>query len=552
MNWRRFLAIAAVVVAVAIAGLFAARKTILLHALGVFTDLHHPRAANRPVPWVQGPAQAEAPAAQRPPNIIVILADDLGYNDVSTNGAGIAHLPTPHIDSIARDGVRFERGYSGNAVCSPSRAALMTGRYPSRFGFEYTPTPGNMARVAPMLADPRRQHGIVVHPEVAARIADFDQLGVPPAEVTVAEVLKARGYHTMHIGKWHLGSTPQMRPQAQGFDETLMMESGLYLPLDDPRVVNSRQDFDPIDQFLWPNMRYATSYNGGDWFEPKGYLTDYYTDEAVSAIHANRNRPFFLYLAHWAVHTPLQALKDDYDALAADIPDHRERVYAAMVRALDRSVGRVLQALKDEGLDQNTIVVFTSDNGAPNYIGLPEVNRPFRGWKLTLFEGGVRVPYFAMWPGHIAPGTALAAPVSSLDLLPTFAAAAGATLPAGRAIDGVNLLPYLSGAQAGPPHDTIFWRDGSYRMVIDHGWKLQMAERPKKSWLYHLDADPTEQVNLADKEPARRAELEALLAAHDAQMQEPAWPSFVEMPVLVDKTLDQQEAPDDEFVYWQN
>ena len=447
--------------------------------------------------------------------------------------------------------MRFDRGYAGNAVCSPSRATLLTGRYSSRFGFEYTPTPGNMAKVAPLFADPARARGIVLHPENASNIADFNELGMPPSEITIAKLLRTRGYHTVHIGKWHLGGTPELRPGNQGFDESLYMESGLYLPEDDPQVENSKQDFDPIDRFLWPNMRYATSYNAGNWFEPKGYLTDYYTDEAIHAIHANRNQPFFIFLAHWAVHVPLQASKADYDALA-NIPDHRERVYAAMVRALDRSVGRVVQALKEEGLEDDTLVIFSSDNGAPNYIGLPEVNKPYRGWKLTYFEGGMHVPFVVKWPGHISAGSVYNEAVHSIDVLPTVAASAGAQLPTDRVVDGVNLLPFLSGGNTGAPHDVLFWRDGSYQSVLARGWKLQSAERPKKDWLYHLEVDPTEQVNLADQEPAKLAELKALLTAHDNEMKDPAWPSFIEMPVSIDKTLDQPDSPDDEYVYWQN
>ena len=276
-----------------------------------------------------GPATAETPTAQRPPNIIVILADDLGINDVSTHGGGHGALgvPTPAIDSLARDGVRFDHGYAAAAVCTVSRAALLTGRYPWRFGVEFTPTPGAMAQVAGALyGDVQRLHPTTVDTGLAGQVKDFNELGMPASEITVAELLKARGYHTVHIGKWHLGSTPTMRPNNQGFDESLFMESGLYLPVDDPRVVNSRQDFDPIDAFLWPNMRFGVSYNGGTWFEPGRYLTDYFTDEAVKTIRHNRHRPFFLYLAHWGVHTPLQASKADYDALA-HIADHRQRVY---------------------------------------------------------------------------------------------------------------------------------------------------------------------------------------------------------------------------------
>jgi uncharacterized sulfatase len=554
MNLRKTL-IAGVVVLGGIAGLaYLNRIYLLQYSLGWYTDIRFPREANRPVPWMAGPATAEQPPAQRPPNIIVILADDMGINDVSTHGGGhtAEGVPTPSIDSIARDGVRFDQGYAGSAVCTVSRAALLTGRYPWRFGVEFTPTPGAMGRVAGALyADPDRLYPVVVDKELAGQAKDFNDLGMPASEQTVAELLKPRGYHTIHIGKWHLGSTPEMRPNNQGFDESLFMESGLYLPENDPNVVNSKQDFDPIDKFLWPNMRFGVSYNAGKWFEPSKYLTDYFTDEAVTAIKRNKNRPFFMYLAHWGVHTPLQASRADYDALP-NIPDHRRRVYAAMVRSVDRSVGRVLQTLKDEGFDQNTIVIFTSDNGAPGYIGIPDVNKPFRGWKLTLFQGGLRVPYVAKWPGHIAAGTQYQQPVSNIDILPTVVAAAGGKLPADRVIDGVNLLPFLAASAPRQPARALFWRDGPYRTVQDQGWKLIVSERPKKDWLFNLAEDPTEKVNLAAKQPEKLAQMRALLTAHHAQMPPPQWPSFIQLPVLIDKTLDQKQTPEDEYTYWYN
>lgn len=555
MKFRKPLVITAVVLAGLATLAYVNRLYILQYSLGWYTDILHPRAANIPVPWVAGPAQAAQPLAQRPPNIIVILADDLGINDVTTHGGGRAALgvPTPNIDAIAHDGVRFDQGYAGSAVCTVSRAALLTGRYPWRFGVEFTPTPGAMARVAGQLyADKDRLHPVVIDQEKATKSKDFNDLGMPASEQTMAELLKTRGYHNIHIGKWHLGSTPEMRPNNQGFDESLFMESGLYLPQKDPRVVNSKQDFDPIDKFLWPNMRFGVSYNGGQWFEPNKYLTDYFTDEAVTAIKRNKNQPFFMYLAHWGVHTPLQASKEDYDALP-NIPDHRRRVYSAMVRSVDRSVGRVLQTLREEGLEENTIVIFTSDNGAPGYIGLPEVNQPYRGWKLTFFEGGLRVPYVAKWPGHIAAGTQYKAPVSNIDILPTVVAAAGAQLPKDRVIDGVNLLPFLAKAPASvQPDRPLFWRDGAYRAMQESGWKLIVSERPKKSWLFNLREDPTEHNNLADKQPARLAQMTAQLVAHHAGMPPPLWPSFLELAVEIDKTLDKKHLPEDEYTYWEN
>ena len=530
------------------------RIYLLQYSLGWYTDLRYPRDAYKETPWVQGPQTADTPLAQRPPNIIFILADDLGINDVSTHGGGFTAdgVPTPNIDAIAREGVRFDQGYAGSAVCTVSRAALMTGRYPWRFGVEFTPTPGALSRVAAELyTDAKRANPVLIDKVAAGQAKDFNDLGMPPSEITMAEALKARGYHTMHIGKWHLGSTPEMRPGNQGFDESVFMESGLYLPQNDPRVVNSKQEFDPIDKFLWPNMRFGVSYNAGKWFEPNKYLTDYFTDQAVTAIRRNKNQPFFLYLAHWGVHTPLQASKEDYDALA-HIPDHRRRVYAAMVRSVDRSVGRVLQTLKDEGLDQNTLVVFASDNGAPSYIGIPDVNRPYRGWKLTFFEGGLRVPYVAKWPGHIAAGTQYPQPISNIDMMPTLVAAAGGKMPSDRPIDGVNLLPFLGAKPAVQAARTVFWRDGPHRALRHQQWKLISADLPAKDWLFNLAADPTEKVNLAATEPQKLAELKAELAAHHANMPPPLWASFIKMPITIDKTLNQPAAPGDEYTYWSN
>ena len=279
-----------------------------------------------------------------------------------------------------------------------------------------------------------------------------------------------------------------MAPEDQGFDESLLMTSGLYLPEDSPDVVNAKQDFDPIDRFLWAALNFTSSYNGGDSFKPARYLTDYYTDEAVKVIEANRDRPFFLYLAHWAPHTPLQAARGDYEALS-HIELHRERVYAAMIRSLDRGVGRVLDALREQGLEENTLVVFTSDNGGASYIGLPDINKPYRGWKSTFFEGGIRVPYFAKWPARIAPGTIVDDAVHHFDIFATAAAAAGAPLPKDRKVDGVDLLPFVRGEAAGVPHRELFWRSGASRSALVDGWKLNVSDPPGRRWL--LSSGPT-------------------------------------------------------------
>jgi uncharacterized sulfatase len=330
------------------------------------------------------------------------------------------------------------------------------------------------------------------------------------------------------------------------------MESGLYLPQDHPDAVNAKQDFDPIDRFLWPNMRWAVRFEDDrDAFEPNGYLTEAFTDAAVDAIAANRNRPFFLYLAHWAPHVPLQALRADYDALG-HIADHRLRVYAAMVRALDRSVGRVLDALEEHGLADDTLVIFTSDNGGAHYVGLPELNRPYRGWKLTLFEGGTHVPFFMRWPRRIPAGATYTAPVSHLDVFATAAAAADARLPADRSVDGVDLMPFLRGDAQGRPHPTLVWRSGPYQALRDGDWKLQVSDRPPQARLFDLEADPLEHDDLAEQEPARVEAMRRALEVHDREQAAPLWPSVLEAPVPVDKTLADPEAADDAYVYWPN
>lgn len=513
-------------------------------------------AINQPIAWENGPEEAEAPPSERPPNIVFILADDLGINDISTFGGGIAggRVPTPNIDRLAAEGMIFSQAYSGTATCAPSRAMLMTGRYPTRTGFEFTPTPDGMGRILNLFADPERSGlpPLDWNREVAEDAPAYEEQGLPGSEVTIAEVLRDADYHTVHIGKWHLGRASEFSPNSQGFDESLLMASGLYLPEDHPDVVNARVDFDPIDIFLWARMQFAASFNGGDWFEPAGYLTDYWTDEAINVIRANRNRPFFLYLAHWGVHTPLQATREDFDAVG-DIEPHRARVYAAMIRSLDRSVGDIMTELEAQGLADNTIIVFSSDNGGAGYIGLPDINAPYRGWKLTLFEGGIRVPMFMRWPARIAPGSRSETPVSHIDVMPTLAAAASAALPQGVVIDGINLLPAASGVgEIDRPNDAIFLQSGYYRLVRQGDWKLQVSERPNLAWLYNLANDPTEQSNLADSMPDRVAAMRTLLDDHQAGAREPLYPYTLEAPVAVDRTLAERVQPGDEVIYWPN
>ncbi|WP_390614442.1 sulfatase [Maricurvus nonylphenolicus] len=511
---------------------------------------------NREVVWAQGPSIESSPDAERPPNIILIVADDLGFNDISTFGGGLAdgRVQTPSIDQLAAEGAVFTQAYAGNATCAPSRAMIMTGRYQAHTGYEFTPMPSGMAPIVSMVAN-SLDTGLptITHPSEEEGTVPFDQMSLPSEEVTIAEILQDNGYQTAHIGKWHLGYTPGSTPNDQGFDESLLLAGGLYLPEDDPNVVNARVEFDPIDRFLWSRLNYGASFNTGtkDRFEPKGYLTDYYTNESIKFIQANRNQPFFLYLAHWGPHTPLQATREDYEAVG-DIKPHRLRVYAAMIRAIDRSVGEIMAALEAEGLAENTVVMFTSDNGGAGYIGLEDVNKPFRGWKATMFEGGLRVPMFVKWPANIPAGTKIDAPVAHIDMMPTLSSVASAELPESLEIDGVDLMPLATGESEELGRKTLFWQSSHYRAVRHGDWKLQVSERPNKAWLYNLVDDPTEQNNLAELRKDKYEELMALLVEHRSTSRKPLYPSEVEMPVTIDKSLAQPYQKGDEYIYWPN
>ena len=458
---------------------------------------------NQEIVWQQGP---ETRSDDRP-NIIVIVADDLGINDMTDyddlDPSGT--MDTPNIDFIANSGIKFKNAYSGSATCAPSRGMIVTGRYATSTGYEFTPVPDGMARAINLF-----------NPEETRYMAEsvesnplFDNQGLPAEEITFAETLKDAGYYTAHIGKWHLGRGPVFAPLSQGFDESLMMASGLFLPEDDPNVVNAYLPWDPIDKFLWAILDYAASFNESserdNWFEPKGYLTDYYTDEALKVIEANKNRPFFLYLAHWGVHTPLQALKSDYDKLT-HIENHIERVYAAMIMSLDRSVGRIVESLEANGLSENTWIIFTSDNGGANYIGLRYINSPYRGWKLTLFEGGIKVPLI-FWKDGIA-SQEVAQRAMHIDIMPTIHGLINEELT--HSVDGIDLFADEYDLNQRP----IFWKTGHNKVVIKDNWKLQVEEYSQKQWLFNLADDPTEQLELSDQYPEKVYELMALINQH--------------------------------------
>ena len=551
MQWITRIGLVLVVV---IAGGWIFRAEIALFGINRMMAAENEIGPTQEVVWSSGDDAEGRSLEERPPNIVLILADDLGWNDVSMNGPNPT-TQTPNIDALAAEGITFTQGYAANGTCAPSRAALMSGRYGTRFGFEFTPTPTGMMPIVELLGNAveRPLQPLTVSNTEQASLS-YDEMGMPPSEITLAELLADQGYHTVHIGKWHLGRVNGMAAHEQGFAESLLMASGLYGRRDDQDVIQARQNFDPIDRFLWAALNFAASFNGGPRFEPPKYLTDYYTDQAVKVIEANKDRPFFLYLAHWAPHTPLQASKEDYEALS-HIELHRERVYAAMIRSLDRGVGRVMQALKTNGIDENTLVMFTSDNGGAGYIGLPDVNEPYRGWKITLFEGGIRVPFLARWPARLPAGETFDAPVHHFDMYATAAAAAGADLPTDRVMDGVDLTAYITGIDTSQaPHEYLFFRSGAAQAVRDGRWKLMVSApegQPRKEWLFDLSAEG-EWRDLLTEQPDIAARLREALAGHNQEQEPSRWPWVMTNAYNVDRDLSEEDQPDDEFAYWSN
>lgn len=468
------------------------------------------------------------PAAASPdrPNIVLIVADDLGRHEIGLNGGPV---PTPNIDRIGREGASCSQGTVASPICSPSRAGLLTGRYPQRFGFE-------------LIAHERYAKGRAEH--FAARFFAADDSwrlppyqpapegialqGLPTSEITLAEALRKAGYSTVMLGKWHLGVSDGLLPMDRGFDEHFGFYGAfsLYAPEHDPGVVGSRHSYF-ADKHEWGQARQGSSglYRDGQPTEDDGYLTQTLAAEAARAIDAHKDGPFFLYLPFSAPHTPFQAPR----ALLERFPnakDENQRVYWAMIAALDEAVGEVLAALDASGLGEDTLVVFLSDNGGALYTGAAD-NSPLRGGKLSNFEGGINVPWLLRFPGRVPAGAACAAPVSALDIFPTALGVAGLPLPDDRAYDGVDILPYLRG-EAPPPHESLFWRTDTHKAIRRGDWKLIVDEATGWRGLFNLADDAGERENLAAERPGRVWAMEAELAAWEAQMVPPAWPRVME------------------------
>lgn len=419
---------------------------------------------------------AAAPAADKP-NILIILSDDQGYADAGFQGS--KEVPTPHLDTLAKSGVRCTSGYVTHPFCSPTRAALMTGRYQQRFGHEYNP---------------------VYDPLDKAE-------GLPLGERLLPQLMKGAGYRTGWIGKWHLGSSPDHTPWQRGFDESFGFIGGGH----------SYINWEPNER----QYTLALTRNGRPT-EVKEHLTTAFGNEAAAFIRKHKSEPWLLYLAFNAPHGPHEptAERETQFAHVASLP---RRKYLAQISLLDDAVGAVTTALEQSGQAARTLVFFFSDNGGPQRVTL---NTPLRGYKGQVYEGGVRVPFVVKWPGKLPAGGTYDSPVSSLDVFATALAQAGVSMPRDKTYDGVNLLPYLTGETKTPPHERLFWRmsgDKAAHAVREGNWRLvRLSGQPAE--LYDLSTDIGETRNLATEKPAVVARLVAALDAWDKELIPPVFP----------------------------
>ena len=413
--------------------------------------------------------------ARAKPNILLIVGDDLGYADVGFHGG--KEIPTPQLDALAASGVRFTSGYVSGPYCSPTRAALLTGRYQQRFGHEFNP--------------------------------DNPTNGLPLTETTLANRLKTAGYATGLVGKWHLGETAEQHPQKRGFDEFFGFIGGGHSYFESTAILR-----------------------GTEAVKETAYLTDVFGREAVGFIERHKAEPWFLYLAFNAVHTPMHAT-DERLAKFSGIAHEKRRAYAAMLLAMDEAIGQVRAKLADAGLEKDTLIFFISDNGGPTMKGTTvnaARNEPLRGSKRTTLEGGVRVPFLLSWKGKVKPGI-YDQPAIQLDLTATALAAAGVEAKPEWKLDGVNLIPFLSGEKSGPPHDALYWRLGPQMALRMGDWKLVRYDNHvdvgtggvSASKLYNLATDLGETKDLTATEPARMKELQAKWDAWNATLAKPLW-----------------------------
>ena len=441
---------------------------------------------------------------KKAPNIIILLADDLGKSEVSAYGED--HVLTPNIDRIGKEGVIFDEAYVTAPTCAPSRSGILTGRVQNRYGFETQVMEFYPTNIIEYLSGKyfvnTGDFVVEAKPQFPAEWQVHKQ-GVPPTEITLAERLKAMGYRTGIVGKWHLGVSKYNLPMNRGFDYQYGFygASSLYTPERNWSHVMNYEHQSFSTQYQWNMGRYgeAAIMDNGKEIREEQYLTWAFRDKAMEFIEKNKEEPFFLYCAFNAPHIPFQA-PVDYYCKYDNVTDENKRVYYAMISALDDAIGEIHQKIKDLGLEENTIIYVLSDNGGASYTGATD-NYPLKGGKLTQFEGGINVPFMIKWKGKIPAGTRYEYPISSTDIFVTSVLNAGGTLPTDREYDGVDLMPFITGKNNERPHQQLFWRAEHIWAIRDGDYKLILSTRDGWAELYDLKKDKSETFNLKEQMP---------------------------------------------------
>ncbi|MDO6738836.1 sulfatase-like hydrolase/transferase [Wenyingzhuangia sp. 2_MG-2023] len=441
--------------------------------------------------------------AQKKKNIVFLFADDAGYFDFGFQGSKT--FKTPNLDKLAKEGMVFKDAYTTAAVCGPSRAGLLTGRYQQRFGFEENNVPGYMSHSSKLLGD---------------------DMGLPLEEKTIADHLGKLGYNSIVLGKWHMGNADRYHPLYRGFDEFYGFRGGArsFFPLTQKQAADKPED------------RLEKGYK--EYKEPSKYLTYDIADEACDFIDRNKKKPFFMYVSFNAVHSPMQATPEDLAEIKG--LTGKRKILAAMTLALDKACGQILAKLKEQGLEEETLIVFSNDNGGPD--GTHTCNYPLSGCKSNNLEGGIRVPFIMKLPSVIQPGSEYKKAVSLLDLLPTFVNVAGGDASKIKNIDGVDLLPFITQKNKKSPHEILFWKKENRGIVRKGDWKLlRFPDRPAE--LYNVTKDISENDNLAYRHPEKVRELFKDLFEWEGELERPLFMLKRVYEVNAMKRMDEKRTP---------
>jgi arylsulfatase A-like enzyme len=474
-------------------------------------------------------AEKDTDTSQNRPNIIVIVADDLGKTDLALYGNTITE--TPNIDRLGAEGTVFNEAYVTAPICSPSRAGLLTGRYQQRFGHELQPVNRYLnSRLESIVVNSTfdlQQLEFANYQKVPTKEA-IEKQGLPLQEITLADLLRKNGYATAIIGKWHQGFSKEFLPLQRGFDYHYGFYEAFswFADTTNPDIINVRHK-GIMDSFIWKNGGSGLSQkkrNAVD-IDVKEFYTYALANEAVQYIEKNKDKPFFLYVPFNAPHTPFQALKSEVKRYQdKGVTDLNKAVYYALITGLDSAIGQINNKIKDLGLEENTLVFFISDNGGATYTHATD-NAPLKGGKMSLYEGGINVPFIVKWKGIVPANKVNNQLVNSVDIFATAAAISGSKLPNDRLYDGVNLIPHLIGKDSANIHQVLFWRSGYNKAIRKGEWKLVLNLKDNITALYHLKVDKSETTNLASKLPIKVQELKTDLETWEKGLVKPLWPS---------------------------